>query len=86
MENDLIYQIKRFQKLKEYVGASKISSFSVEIFFYSDEEQVDLVLGTYDCGSMSRATKIETSFNDLVEDLQKKVDECYKECGISEET
>lgn len=84
--NDLIYQIKRFQKLKKYVGASKISSFSVELYFYPDDDRVAVTLGTYDISDFPRATEFYTTIDYLVEELRKKVDECYKECGISEET
>ena len=78
--NELIEQIQRFQKLRDYVGASKISSFSVELYFDPDGEGVGVVLGGYDIPSWNRHESIRTTVKDLLKDLKLKIDEAYKDC------
>jgi len=72
---ELENQIKRFQSFKERTGASKTSSYSVNISFSCYEDKVYVEFGGYDVGDWSRHESIETTWDNLIEDIIKKVDE-----------
>ena len=67
--NGLLEQINRFRKLKEKVGASKMSSFSVELYFDPDDDDVTVTFGTYDIGDLPRHDILRTSQKRLVKDI-----------------
>ena len=71
-------QHQRFLKLREKVGASKMSSFSMQVY-YSPEEYITIELGGYDIGDWSRHEHIGP-FEDEEEALlalTQKIDEAY---------
>lgn len=72
--NELLEQINRFRKLKEKVGASKISSFSVELWFDPETDRVEITFGTYDIGDLPRHDSLRTSQENLLEDITKQID------------
>lgn len=72
--NELLDQINRFRKLKEKVGASKISSFSVDIYFDPDTDEVCVTFGTYDIGDLPRHDNLNTIQRCLVADITKRID------------
>lgn len=72
--NELLDQINRFRKLKEKVGASKISSFSVDIYFDPDNDDVTVTFGTYDIGDLPRHDNLNTIQRCLVADITKRID------------
>jgi len=72
---ELEKQIKRFQSFKERTGASKSSSYSVHISFNVGDDHVYVELGGYDVGGWSRHESIRTTWDNLIEDITKKVDE-----------
>ena len=67
--NELLEQINRFRKLKEKVGASKICSFSVELYFDPDDDDVTVTFGTYDIGDLPRHDILKTSQKTLLKDI-----------------
>jgi hypothetical protein len=72
---ELEKQIRRFQSFKERTGVSKSSSYSVHISFSSYDDNVFVELGGYDVGGWSRHESFDTTMDNLVSDLTKKVDE-----------
>ena len=72
--NELLDQINRFRKLKNKVGASKISSFSVEIYFDPDTEAVSVSFGTYDIGDLPRHDILNTNQESLIRDIRRRID------------
>jgi len=72
---ELDKQIRRFKSFKERTGTSKSSSYSVTITFSAYDDTVYVELGGYDVGGWSRHESFETTMDDLVTDLTKKVDE-----------
>jgi hypothetical protein len=77
MENleELKMQIRRFQSFKERTGVSKSSSYSVHISFSAYDDNVFVELGGYDVGGWSRHECFDSTMDNLVTDLTKKVDE-----------
>lgn len=73
--NELEKQIKRFRSFKERTGTNKSSSYSVSINFNAYDDNVYVELGGYDVGGWSRHETLETTWDNLVEDFTKKVDE-----------
>ena len=74
--NELQKQIKRFRSFKQRTGASKGSSYSVSINFDGyDNDTVHVEFGGYDIGDWSRHERLETTWDNLVEDFTKKIDE-----------
>lgn len=76
--NELQKQIKRFQSFKNRTGASKSSSYSVSVNFAGYDDTVYVEFGGYDVGDWSRYKLLETTWDNLVEDFTKKVDEADK--------
>lgn len=68
-------QIKRFQSFAERTGRSKSSSYSVELHFSALNDTVTITFGGYDVGSWSRHESIQTTWDNVVMDLTRKVDE-----------
>ena len=74
--NELQKQIKRFRSFKQRTGASKGNSYSVTFYFAgSDNDAVYVEFGGYDIGDWSRQERLETTWDNLVEDFTKKIDE-----------
>ena len=73
--NELEKQIKRFRSFKERTGTNKSSSYSVSINFTGYDDTVYVELGGYDVGDWSRHETLETTWDNLVEDFTKKIDE-----------
>lgn len=71
---ELLEQINRFHRLKERVGASKISSFSVELYFDPDNDNVTVTFGTYDIGDCPRHDSIKTTQQNLLKDIARQID------------
>lgn len=72
--NELLEQLNRFRKLKDRVGASKISSFSVELYFDPDNDDVIVTFGTYDIGDCPRHDNLCTTQENLLKDITKRID------------
>jgi hypothetical protein len=72
---ELEKQIKRFQSFKDRTGTYKCSSYSVTLSFNCWEDKVYVEFGGYDVGNWSRHESIETTWDNLIEDITKKVDE-----------
>ena len=73
--SELEKQIKRFQSFKERSGTDKTSSFSVHLSFNCWDDNVYVEFGGYNVGGWSRHESIETTWENLIEDITKKVDE-----------
>jgi len=74
--------INRFQKIADKTGRSKMSSFSVELYFnsrFSENDKATISVGGYDIGGWPRHHTIESTGKTLVDDLRALVESAEKE-------
>lgn len=76
---ELYNVIERFQALKEKTGTNKSTSYQVLVHFDCWSDDVTVEFGGYDVGNWSRHEYMTTTKENLIKDMNRKVDEAYLE-------